>query len=328
MSTEFLFGRSIDSLQPDPDHKTEEFLKAFNDSLLGLGRRRAAGTLRFFLYSFDNSWKRAYGKVHAFVDDHVKRVLKEIDQSGQQSYSEIPSLEKEAPPHRYILLNEMAKEIRDPLELRFQVLNVFIPSRDTVSVAVSNAQFHLARNPSIWTDLRLSALALGSQPLTFEVLKSLLLFKHVFFETLRLQGPGGRLLRTALRNTILPVGGGPDGKAPVFVEKGSVVALNNWGLHHDTDIWGDDVDDFKPNRWIDKRPMWEFVPFSGGSRICPANQQVQTQVVYVLVRLTREFAKIENRDPTREYVELTKMITESRNGVKIALIPDADGELL
>ena len=220
----------------------------------------------------------------------------------------------------------MAKEIRDPVELRFQVLNVFVPSRDTVSAAVSNALFHLARNPSMWTDLRDAALKLGSQPLTFEVLKSLVLFKHVFFETLRLQGPGGRVLRTVLRNAILPVGGGPDGKAPVFLEKGSVVALNNWGLHHDRDIWGDDVHEFKPNRWVGKRPMWEFVPFLGGPRICPANQQVQTQVVYVLVRLTREFAKIENRDPVFEYVELTKMITESRNGVKIALVPPSDGE--
>ena len=65
--------------------------------------------------------------------------------------------------------------------------------------------------------------------------------------------------------------------------------------------------------------MWEFVPFLGGPRICPAQQQVLTQAVYVLVRLVREFASIGNRDPTLKYVEMTKMTVESRNGVKIAL---------
>ena len=75
---------------------------------------------------------------------------------------------------------------------------------------------------------------------------------------------------------------------------------------------------FKPERWIGKRPLWEFVPFFGEQRICPANQQVLTHASYTLVRLTRQFRCIENRDPMLEYVELTKMTTQSRNGVKIA----------
>lgn len=320
ISTDFLFGKSVDSLLPDTPFDSLEFLKNFNESLAGVGRRRRAGMLRF-RYMFDRKWKEAYERVHAFVDDHVRRALEETAQDSFSTVSKtVPSV-GHTPPHRYILLHEMAKEIRDPIELRFQVLNVFLPARDTTSIAVGNALFHLARNPKVWTDLRNAALSLGSQPLTFEVLKSLVLFKHVLFETLRLQGPSGRVLRTAVRNTVLPVGGGPDGRSPIFVEQGAVVALHLWGLHHDRDIWGNDVDEFKPERWVDKRPMWDFVPFLGGPRICPAQQQVLTQAVYVLVRLVREFSTIENRDPTQEYVELTKMTVESRNGVKIALFP-------
>lgn len=310
----------MDSLRPDTPFDSLEFIKAFNESLANVGCRRRAGMLRF-RYMFDKKWKEAYEKVHAFVDDRVEKALEETAQEKTSSASNtVPSTEH-VHAQRYILLQEMAKEIRDPMELRSQILNVFLPARDTTSIAVANALFHLARNPKVWIDLRSAALSLGSRPLTFEVLKSLTLFKYVLFETIRLQGPSGRVLRTALRNTILPVGGGPDGRSPVFVEKGVVVALNLWGLHHDRDIWGDDVDEFKPQRWIEKRPMWDFVPFLGGPRICPAQQQVLTHAVYVLVRLVREFSGIENRDPTREYVELTKMTTESRNGVKIALFP-------
>lgn len=130
----------------------------------------------------------------------------------------------------------MAKQTRDHVDLRFQILNVFLPARDTTSILVGNALFHLARNPEIWTQLRAESLALRDRDLTFETLKSLQLFKHVINETLRLQGLAGRIQRIASRNTILPVGGGSNGKAPVFVKKGTIVALNNWCLHHDKDI--------------------------------------------------------------------------------------------
>ena len=135
-------------------------------------------------------------------------------------------------------------------------------------------------------------------------------------------------IESAVRDTVLPVGGGNNGGSPLFVEEGVVVALNVWALHHDKDIWGEDVNEFKPQRWEDKnpRPTWEFVSFLGGPRVCPAQQQVLTQIVYVLVRLVKAFSGIEHRDTTQEYIELTKMATESRNGVKIALFPSSGGE--
>jgi len=155
--------------------------------------------------------------------------------------------------------------------------------------------------------------------LTFESLKSLVDFRYVIFETLRLQGPAGRQVRRAIRDTILPRGGGMDGQSPILVKKGTSVSANRFQMHHDPDIYGPDAYIFKPERWIGRRPLWEFVPFSGGPHICPANQQVLTYAIYTLVRLTREFVSIEKRDSVLEYVELMKMTTQSRNGVQIAL---------
>lgn len=86
-----------------------------------------------------------------------------------------------------------------------------------------------------------------------------------------------------------------------------------------TIVGGDDVEEFKPRRFADRRMDWDFTPFLGGPRICPAQQQVLTQAVYLLVRMTRKFVRIENRDPVLEYVEMVRMTTESRNGVKVAL---------
>jgi cytochrome P450 len=213
----------------------------------------------------------------------------------------------------------MAKQIRDPIELRNQVLNVFVAARNTISTLMANTIFHLARHPHFWTELREQSLALGDQPLTFELLKSLTFFRHVLHETLRLTGPSGRLQRRAIKNTVLPVGGGADGQSPIFVEKGTVVALDLYSMHHDKYIWGDDAFEFNPHRWEGKKPLWEFVPFLGGPRICPAQQQVLTQGVYMLVRLTREFARIENRDEFWEWVESSMTPPENKTGIKVAL---------
>ncbi|EPE28162.1 Cytochrome P450 [Glarea lozoyensis ATCC 20868] len=314
ISTEFLFGQSTCSLlQPGDSNESMEFVKTFNDALMGVGKRRLAGRLSPLIYYFDKDWRRAYEKVHAWVDAHVRRALAEnLSESPGSSDTETGSQK------RYILLHEMAKQITDPFELRFQILNVLLPARDSVSILMGNALFHLVRNPHIWSQLRTESISLGDTELTYEVLKSLQLFRYVINETLRLQGPSGKVQRVATCNTVLPSGGGLEGKAPIFVEKGTIIALNIWGLHHDEDIWGTDVMEFRPERWQERRLPWQFVPFLGGARICPAQQQILTHATYLLVRMTKMFARIENRDSCEEYIELTKMTTESRNGIKVA----------
>ena len=232
--------------------------------------------------------------------------------------------------HKYILLYEMAKEIRDPIRLRFELINVFLPSRDTTAALLSNIFFQLARHPKYWTQLRETALSLPFDPsdpttLSFSALKSILPFRYIIQETFRTIGPVGRIFRAARKDTTLPRGGGPDGKSPVFVSKGTTICSLPYHIHHDKDIWGDDADEFRPERWAEgNRNSWEYVPFLGGPRICPAQQQVLLQATYVLLRVVRKFEWIENKDEVVEYVELQRMAIESRRGVNIALGPAQD----
>ena len=53
----------------------------------------------------------------------------------------------------------------------------------------------------------------------------------------------------ALNDTILPTGGGLDGKSPFFVKKGTVLVVSYYALHRDTRLWGEDAAEFKPERW-------------------------------------------------------------------------------
>ncbi|KAI6782573.1 uncharacterized protein J7T54_003585 [Emericellopsis cladophorae] len=104
-------------------------------------------------------------------------------------------------------------------------------------------------------------------------------------------------MRTAVRDTVLPRGGGPDGLAPLFVPKDTPVRWSSHSLHRRKDVYGEDADEFRPERWEGSlRPLWSYVPFSGGPRFCPGQQLALTQLSYLLVRLFQAFESIEACD--------------------------------
>lgn len=270
--------------------------------------RILGGRLPFFA---NKEYEENCDKLHAYFDRQVARALAAAKDNEATADNK--------PTERYILIDELAKEEKDPIKLRFEMIQIFMPASESVSNMFSNILFYLARHPHIWADLRHEALALGDQPLTFELLKSLHSFRNVILESIRIHGSSGRLSRTALRDTVIPRGGGPDGTSPIFVPKGTRVMLELYAKLHDPKVWGDDAEVFRPNRFEGRRLRWDFNAFSGGPRICPAQQQVYTQFTYLLVRLTREFELLENRDPCIEYVETISVTAQSRNGVQVAL---------
>ncbi|KAF2126178.1 cytochrome P450 [Dothidotthia symphoricarpi CBS 119687] len=305
-TAEFIFGKSTDSLLSGSPYSNGDFIEAFNYANAGSLKRRKAGRLAF-RYCLDREYPRTVAEVHAFVDQQVQLVLNESPGAIQEVKA------------RYVLLNELAQQVKDPIALRYECLNLFAGGRDGVAVLAANALFCLARNPSLWQELRETALTIceGAE-LDFDS-KTLKPFRNVIYETIRSIGPSATVTRTAFKDTILPKGGGPDGESPLFMEKGDQVCVHGWGCNHIESVWGDDCYDFTPDRWNHMKIPPEFVPFGGGRRICPAYQQVYLQSTYILIRLTQEFESIENRDPVLEYVELDRNLTESRNGVKIGL---------
>ena len=93
----------------------------------------------------------------------------------------------------------------------------------------------------------------------------------------------------AVADTVLPRGGGEDGKSPIFVRKNQNIQWSVWAMHRRKDFYGEDAEDFKPERWETLRPGWvnlypsphiehsqlpsltseqEYLPFNGGPRIC------------------------------------------------------------
>jgi cytochrome P450 len=59
------------------------------------------------------------------------------------------------------------------------------------------------------------------------------------------------------------------------IPKGTQVEINSAVIHHDRQIWGDDVNVFKVERWAhimegsDAASPYAYLAFSQGPRICP-----------------------------------------------------------
>lgn len=62
--------------------------------------------------------------------------------------------------------------------------------------------------------------------------------------------------RLAVRDTVLPRGGGPNGDEPVYVPKGSLVNYSVYSMHRRTDFYGADAEEFRPERWEGKIQGW------------------------------------------------------------------------
>jgi len=139
---------------------------------------------------------------------------------------------------------------------------------------------------------------------------------------LRLHPVVPRNEREAIRDTVLPLGGGKDGFSPIFVPKGTLVSYSLYALHRRADFYGPEAEKFRPERWEEGslQPPWGYLPFNGGPRICIGQQYALTEVGYVLVRMAQEFQVLESRD-TGAWEESLALTLCSRNGTKVCLTP-------
>lgn len=131
---------------------------------------------------------------------------------------------------------------------------------------------------------------------------------------------GIQMIRIAAKDTTLPRGGGSDGKQPIFIAKGDIVHCNRYLLHRDPDYWGPDATEFKPERWDGLRPLWHFVPFGGGPRICPAHILVATETAYVLAMICLRYKSIRPGD-SKPYTPVMRVGPSNLYGNKIIVEP-------
>lgn len=122
--------------------------------------------------------------------------------------------------------------------------------------------FELSRRPDVVAAIRAEIEATGEADPTWEHLRNMKYLNWVLKEALRLNPPVAANQREAIRDTVLPRGGGPDGKSPIFVPKGTNFRYLPWSMQRRKDLFGEDAEEFRPERWEHLRVTYVFYSFS------------------------------------------------------------------
>ncbi|KAJ4377219.1 hypothetical protein N0V83_000042 [Neocucurbitaria cava] len=179
------------------------------------------------------------------------RARRKAKQRKQDSEAQA-GLKKDDPTEdKYTFLQELIKETDDVEKIRSELISILLAGRETTASALSSLWFVLAKRPDIVEKLQAEVQSLGGQKPNFTQLKSMPYLQNTIKEVLRLYPPLPGNLRAATEDTVLPKGGGPEGKAPIFVPKGQIILYNVYSLHRRQDIFGPDADIFRPERWED-----------------------------------------------------------------------------
>ncbi|KAI5082339.1 hypothetical protein GOP47_0002082 [Adiantum capillus-veneris] len=135
----------------------------------------------------------------------------------------------------------------------------------------------------------------------------------ILLESLRLYTPATLLAREAFSS--IKVG-------DLEIPKGLSVWVPVLAIHHDKTIWGEDADEFKPERFSEgvakacKNPM-AFMPFSFGPRNCVGQNFAMMEAKIVLCMLLSQFRF--HLSPSYRHAPICILTLQPKHGVPIIL---------
>lgn len=285
-ATEHLFGSCADSLRATADENS--FASAFAEiQELQTRRERHGPSWRWPIWRAEN---KRFVEVLAVLDEYVGRYVS-------------LALDNEADEKDDSLLAALTKETRDPVFLRDSLVSALLAGRDTTAATLSWLIKELSKDPELYEDLRNETLdSLGEDGIpTYSQIKNLKLLQATINETLRVYPIVPFNIRTSLKDTTLPRGGGPDGLSPIFVPGGTSIVYSPLVMQRTQDI--PDAEQWHPRRWIGDSGTekyvpanWTYIPFNGGPRICLGQNFALTEIAYAMARILQRFKAVENCD--------------------------------
>ncbi|KAG9870697.1 cytochrome P450, partial [Aureobasidium melanogenum] len=140
-----------------------------------------------------------------------------------------------------------------------------VAGHETTSSTLSFTYYNLLKNPDKLLKVQREVdEVVGDNVLELQHLPKLTYLDACIKETLRLSSPISRWGVCPREDTTL--------QGKYEVKKDVQLGANLRGLHHDPAVWGDDHEDFKPERMLksnfEKLPPNSWKPFGNGMRSC------------------------------------------------------------
>ncbi|KAF2819794.1 putative cytochrome P450 [Ophiobolus disseminans] len=192
--------------------------------------------------------------------------------------------------HREGLLTD--KDLDDNL------VSTFLAGHENPQLVLMSLMYLVGSHPETQSQLlkELEAVYPPNAPADYEPMYSELhdlpVLTAVLYETIRMFPPISQLIN---RCTSAPVSLGNKIQVPA----GVYVGYNAYSTNRDTEFWGDDSDEFKPERWgsnmEDINHLYRranskgaFISFHGGKRACLGQKWAMQQLRITLVQLVRD----------------------------------------
>eukprot|EP01006_Ploeotia_vitrea_P011096 TRINITY_DN2959_c0_g1_i1.p1 TRINITY_DN2959_c0_g1~~TRINITY_DN2959_c0_g1_i1.p1 ORF type:complete len:500 (+),score=38.64 TRINITY_DN2959_c0_g1_i1:68-1567(+) len=278
---EILFGIDLTTY---PKSEREKIALAFNNA--------TGSTVLRFLYPA-NSW-RLVRWLNIWSEKTMSDSMKVLNGLCGSVIAERKKLSAAEMENRNDLLSRfvaVSNEAVDPYLksepfIRDMIMSLFLAGRDTTSNCLSWLFYVLSSRPDIADKVSEEIKANipeGESP-TFDALKGMYYTHAVVTETLRLYPSVPEDPKVAQADDVLPSGGHK-------VQKGDVVAFHPNIMGISKELWGEDAEDFKPERWLDEKgefvrqSPYKFTAFQAGPRQCLGLDMAYLEVKTVLVMI-------------------------------------------
>ncbi|KAL1663583.1 cytochrome P450 [Schizophyllum commune] len=314
-------GYSFDSLaQGAPEHPYATSVKEYIPTMFRLQILRVYVLPK--VYNLGPAWlRRAVVNLIPSPTMHVLRDMSDLMwNTSKEIYSQKvaalqagdAAVEKQVGQGKDLLSLLIRENIKadDPLpeeELLAQLTTLVFAAMDTTSSALSRTSHLLATHPEVQDRLRAEIRAAMEEhgKLSYNELEALPYLDAVCRETLRLYPPAPQLLRRVKKDVVLPFSKpiiGEDGRevSEVLVPAGTVVVIAIMNANRNKEIWGEDANEWKPERWLEPLPAsvtdahipgvyGNLMTFLGGGRACIGFKFSQLEMKVVLVELLNAF---------------------------------------
>ncbi|KAJ7292600.1 fatty acid hydroxylase [Mycena rebaudengoi] len=205
------------------------------------------------------------------------------------------------------------------LSITDNLLTFLIAGHETSSGMMTFMVYYLLKNPETLRKLRAEVdEVLGNRPVQYEDFGKLKYLIAVMRETLRLSPPAPMRSTAPLEDTTLSEG-------KYAIKATTTILLNHWKIHRDPLVWGDDADEFRPERMLDGKfealPPNAWQPFGYGVRACIGRAFAWQEVLLVMSSVIQKF-DLSFVDPS--YVmNLKQTLTIKPHGLHIHATPRA-----
>jgi cytochrome P450 len=265
------FGYEIGSLiKPVP------FSAAFDYVQLEINERLSNPLREYFVY-------RKFSRCLKEMDDFIYGIISERRQNSAVALSGKTDLLS-----RYLLMTDptTAQPFTDQY-LRDILINFVIAGRDTTAILLTWTCYRLSQHPLILKKVLVEVgEVVGQDPPSCETLEKLKYLDAVLNETLRLHPSVPANMKLCLSDDILPSG--------FKLRKGYNIFFNAYTVHRLEKYWGPDVEEFRPERWLDEKFVnnmhpFQYFPFHGGPRTCLGNRMAIREAKTMLCTIFQRY---------------------------------------